>query len=71
MAHFIIIVISFILSVSEKEEKKEEEEVSEKGCPNVSNPYHTCVEYCVKRWGAKLSDNENEKGKVSINECAI
>lgn len=22
-----------------------------KGCPNTSNPYHTCVEYCRKRYG--------------------
>lgn len=24
---------------------------SVKGCPNTSNPYHTCVEYCRKRYG--------------------
>ena len=22
-----------------------------KGCPNTVNPYHTCVEYCRKRYG--------------------
>lgn len=22
-----------------------------RGCPNTSNPYHTCVEYCRKRYG--------------------
>lgn len=21
------------------------------GCPNTVNPYHTCVEYCRKRYG--------------------
>lgn len=21
------------------------------GCPNIVNPYHTCVEYCTKRYG--------------------
>ncbi len=22
-------------------------------CPNKSNPYHECTEYCVTRWGSK------------------
>ncbi|XP_035697178.1 polyglutamine-binding protein 1-like [Branchiostoma floridae] len=26
------------------------------GCPNVNNPYHTCVEYCRTRWGATNQD---------------
>ncbi|ESN90976.1 hypothetical protein HELRODRAFT_186200 [Helobdella robusta] len=23
-------------------------------CPNIANPYHSCVEFCTKKWGYKL-----------------
>ena len=34
------------------------------GCPNTSNPYHTCVEYCRKRYG--LNSNTPAPPKVRV-----
>ena len=39
-----------------------------KGCPNTSNPYHTCVEYCRKRYG---QNNTSAPPKVSKNNCVF
>jgi len=25
----------------------------EVACPNTNNPFHTCSQYCIKRWGYK------------------
>jgi len=30
----------------------ENSDVIRKGCPNTSNPFHECSDYCLQRWGA-------------------
>lgn len=35
----------------EKSDGSSKVDGSVRGCPNTSNPYHTCVEYCRKRYG--------------------
>lgn len=38
-------------------------------CPNASNPYHTCVEYCRKRWGTnaeKEKDIEKDYNSIAL-----
>ena len=45
----------FIASSLEKQESNEEKEKFK--CPNASNPYHTCVDYCKKRW---ITNTEKE-----------
>lgn len=35
----------------EKADEPSEVDGPVKGCPNTSNPYHSCVEYCRKRYG--------------------
>ena len=29
-------------------------------CPNTSNPYHECSDYCRRRWRTSVEDNTNE-----------
>ena len=29
-------------------------------CPNASNPYHKCVEYCHERWGIAAEIEHNQ-----------
>lgn len=53
---------------SEQEEPMEENDSEELvheclACPNRSNPYHMCVEYCKKRWGFKKFKPDPELGK--------
>lgn len=41
----------------EEEEEEEEEDNSLRevpACPNRSNPYHDCTDYCRQRWGMKV-----------------
>ena len=44
-------------------------------CPNASNPYHKCVEYCRTRWGSGTENNENEvcgvTGKMMKYKCTL
>uniref|UniRef100_A0A8R1HYG6 Polyglutamine tract-binding protein 1 n=1 Tax=Caenorhabditis japonica TaxID=281687 RepID=A0A8R1HYG6_CAEJA len=35
----------------EKKQNLEENAAGAPGCPNKSNPYHVCVEYCFDHWG--------------------
>ena len=31
----------------------DEEPLKVAGCPNISNPYHECSEYCKHKWSDK------------------
>ena len=33
-------------------------------CPNASNPYHECSEYCQKRWGSMLYDDSESHREI-------
>jgi polyglutamine-binding protein 1 len=37
-------------------------------CPNRTNPYHTCVAYCRRRWGLKKfkADDSLEKRRLRM-----
>ena len=48
----------------QKKEEKTEKEKEVVNCPNRSNPYHECSEYCRLRWGG-----EADKGRVSMCCC--
>ena len=63
-------MFSFCLLTLDKEKLDEPPKVDGqvKGCPNISNPYHTCVEYCRKRYG---EINTPAPPKVSTNNCVF
>ncbi|CAB4011755.1 polyglutamine-binding 1-like [Paramuricea clavata] len=43
-----------------EKENTDANQVSSGKCPNTSNPYHECSEYCRKRWGSPAETNTNE-----------
>ena len=48
-------LLLFMLLDKEKEDGSSTSDGPVKGCPNTSNPYHTCVEYCWKRYGGNAA----------------
>jgi len=33
-------------------------------CPNKSNPYHQCTEWCARRWGTYENQEQNATCKI-------
>lgn len=40
-------------------------------CPNASNPYHKCVEYCLTRWGAKGGTAEDNGNEINYSQMPL
>ena len=52
-----------------EKENTDENKPSGGKCPNTSNPYHECSEYCHKKWGTStdVSTNEVSMSLMDVN----